>query len=294
MHLFVQTVALGVFIGGVYALMAVGLSLIFGVLRIVNFAHGELAMLGSYGAVLSASALGLSPYIGLVAAFLVGAVVGYITNALFLRPVFQGNLERPGEFAIIVTFILSQLFLGAALILFGTRYRHFPDFWSADLNLGGWIHVSGDRVFAFAAAVVLIGALMWLVYFSDTGRAWRALTQQRQGAQVIGIDIMRYSNLAFAVGSGLAGVAAGMLAALYFVYPSSGNTVLVKSFIVVIIGGMGSIWGALWGGLALGLIETLGSVYVSSSYVDAYGFVLMIVVLLIAPQGLFGRKVRAV
>ena len=294
MHLLVQAIALGLLLGGIYALMAVGLSLIFGVLRIVNFAHGEIAMLGSYGAVFAVSMLGLSPYIGLVAAFAVGAVVGYVTNAVFLRPVFQGRLERPGEYAIIITFILSQLFLGAALILFGTGYRNLPHFWSANLDLGGWVYVSGDRVFAFLAAIALISALMMVVYFTDTGRAWRALTQQRQGAQVVGIDIMHYANLAFAVGSGLAGVAAGMLAALYFVYPSSGDTVLVKSFIVVIIGGMGSIWGALWGGLALGLIETFGSVYLSSAYADAYGFILMIIVLLLVPQGLFGRTVRAV
>lgn len=294
MHLLTQTILLGILLGGVYALMAVGLSLIFGVLRIVNFAHGQLAMLGSYGAVIVTTVFGLSPYIGLVAAFICGAVIGYLTNSLLLRPIFQGRIERPSEFAIIVTFVLSQLFLGGALVMFGTKYRSFPHFWDANLSLGNWFHVSGDRVFMFLAAIVLIAVLMWVVYFTDLGRAWRALTQHREGAEVVGIDVVRYANLAFAVGSGLAGVAAALLAALYFVYPSSGSAVLIKSFIVVIIGGMGSIWGALWGGLILGLIESLGAVYVSSSYVNAYGFVLMIVVLLIAPDGLFGRKGRAV
>lgn len=294
MELLTQTIALGILLGGVYALMAVGLSLIFGVLRVVNFAHGQLAMLGSYGAVFAVSTLGLSPYLGLAAAFIVGAAIGYVTNAVFLRPVFQDRIERPGEFAIIVTFVLSQLFLGAALIMFGTTYRSFPHFWEINLSLAGWVNVSGDRVFAFGGAITLIALLMWVVYFTDLGRAWRALTQHREGAQVVGVDVVRYANLAFAVGSGLAGVAAGLLAALYFVYPSSGTTVLIKSFIVVIIGGMGSTWGALWGGLALGLIESLGAVYISSSYTDAYGFILMIVILLIAPQGLFGRKVRLV
>lgn len=294
MQLLVQTLAVGVLMGGIYALMAVGLSLIFGVLRIVNFAHGALAMLSSYAAVLAVGVLGLSPYVGLVVAFMVAAALGYITNAVFLRPVFQGRLERPGEYAIIITFILSQFFVGAALALFGASYRSYPSLWPVNINLGGWVNASGDRFLAFGLAVALIAGLMYVVYRTDLGRAWRALTQQRQGAQVVGIDVVRYSNLAFAIGTALAGVAAVVLASLYIVYPNMGANILIKSFIVVIIGGMGSIWGALWAGLALGLIESLGSVYLSSAYVDAYGFLLMIVILLIAPQGIFGQRGRSI
>src|SRR5699024_2806418 len=195
MLLLVQTLTLGLFTGAIYALMAVGLSLIFGVLRIVNFAYGALAVLGSSAAVLAVGHFGLSPYIGVVSAFVVAGALGYFTNAAFLRPIFQGRLERPGEFGIIVTFILSQLFLGLALAFFGGSYRSYPSLWPVHVDIAGWVNISGNRVVAAVIAVVLIGLLMWVVYRTDVGRAWRALTQHRQGAQVIGIDVVRYSNL---------------------------------------------------------------------------------------------------
>ncbi|NIR29363.1 MAG: branched-chain amino acid ABC transporter permease [Gammaproteobacteria bacterium] len=294
MELLVQALALGVLLGGIYALLAVGLSLVFGVLRIVNFAHGELAMLGSYGAFFAAHTVGLPAPVALLGALLVGGLIGYLINATMLRPVFRGKLERPGEYAIIVTFILSQVLLAAAVALFGTSYRNFPSLWETNLNIGGWVFVSGDRVVAFGAALALMGLLLWLVYYTDIGRAWRALTQNPLGARVVGVNVLRYANLAFATAGALAGIAAALLAPLYFIYPTSGMTALVKGFMVVIIGGLGSIWGAIFGGLALGLVETLGAIYISSAYSDAYGFLLMIVVLLLFPHGIFGKAVRAI
>jgi branched-chain amino acid transport system permease protein len=294
MQLLLQALVIGLLLGGIYALLAVGLSLIFGVLRVVNFAHGEIAMLGTYGAYFSVSWLGLPPPVALLGALVVGGLVGYLTNATMLRPVFRGALERPEEYTIIVTFMLSQVLMAAAIAAFGTTYRNFPSLWAANLSLGGLVYVSGDRVVAFLAALALLAFLLFAIYHTDTGRAWRALAQNRLGARVVGINIVRYADLAFATAGALAGIAAALLAPLYLIYPTSGGVALVKGFMVVIIGGLGSIVGAILGGIALGLVETLGAIYVAPAYRDAYGFLLIIAILLLFPQGLLGRREREV
>lgn len=293
-QLLIQSLVLGVLQGGLYALLAVGLSLVFGVLRLVNFAHGEFAMLGSFGAVFAVSALGLPVWFGLLAAALAGAAVAAATNLVVLRPIYRSRMRQKGEYTIITTFMLSQFLIAAATLLFGTTYRRLPGFWNENLNLFDFVFLSGNRIVAFAASIILIGLLFWIVYRTDIGRAWRALTENPLGAAVAGIDINRYANYAFLAAGAFAGVAAALLAPLMFVYPASGTVALVKAFIVVIIGGMGSIGGALAASLLLGMVEVLGTVYVDSGYTDAYGFALMIAVLLLRPQGLFGRAERAV
>ena len=293
MRLLVQTLTLGILLGGIYSLLAVGLSLVFGVLRLVNFAHGETAMLGSYAAFFAADKLGAPVVLSLFVALVVGGVVGYLTNSLALRPLYSRRIERPAEYAIIVTFMLSQVLMAAAVVAFGPTYRKGPGFWSRDLNIGGWVQVSGDRIVAFGAAVVFIALLMWIVYRTNLGAAWRALTQNALGARVVGIDVQRYANLAVATSGVLAAAGATLLAPLFFVYPTSGSLTLAKAFVIVVIGGLGSIEGTLLGGLTLGLVESFGATYLSSSYRDAYGFLLMILVLLLWPRGLFGKRERA-
>jgi branched-chain amino acid transport system permease protein len=162
------------------------------------------------------------------------------------------------------------------------------------VTIGDWIRVSGDRVVGFGAAIALIAALLWVIRSTDTGRAWRALAQSRLGAQVVGVDVRALSNRAFAASGALAGASAALVAPILSVYPAGGDSALIKSFIAVIIGGLGSVPGSLIGGLLLGLVEALGAVYVSSAYTDAYGFLIMAFVLLLWPTGLFGRKVRLV
>jgi branched-chain amino acid transport system permease protein len=293
MRLLTETVTLGVLIGGIYALVAAGLSLIFGVLRVVNFAHGEMGMIGAFAGYYAGASLGFPPIATVVVAAAAGGAVGYATNALLLRPIYLGRIERPGEYALIVTFALSMLLVASATAVFGPTFRRAESFWDYQIRLGDWLHVAGDRVVAFGGSLVLLGVLFWLIYRTDVGRAWRALTQNRLGAQLVGIDAARLANSAFGVGAGLTAAAAALLAPLYFVYPTSGVLILVKAFVVVIIGGLGSIWGVLLGGLMLGLVETLGSTYISSAYRDAYGFMIMIAILLIWPHGVFGRDLRA-
>ncbi|PZO79471.1 MAG: branched-chain amino acid ABC transporter permease [Mesorhizobium amorphae] len=293
-QLFVQSLLLGLLQGGLYALLAIGLSLVFGILRVVNFAHGEFAMLGSFAAVFAVTLLGLPVWVGLVAAAAAGGAVALATNWTVLRPIYLSRMRQKGEYTIIATFMLSQFLIAAATLLFGTSYRKLPGLWDQNLNFFDTVYLSGNRLVAFAAAVILIGLLFFVVYRTDTGRAWRALTQNPLGATVVGIDVNRYANLAFLVSGAFAGIAAALLAPLMFVFPASGVIALVKAFIVVIIGGMGSIGGTLAAGLLLGVVEVMGTVYIDTGYTDAYGFALMIAVLLLRPAGLFGKGARAV
>lgn len=293
-QLLVQSLLLGLLQGGLYALLAVGLSLVFGILRVVNFAHGEFAMLGSFAAVLAVTTLGLPAWTGLIAAALVGAAVAYATNIIVLKPIYLSRMRQKGEYTIIATFMLSQFLIAAATLVLGTTYRKLPGLWDQNLAIFDYIYLSGNRIVAFAAALILIAVLFFIVYRTDTGRAWRALTQNPLGASVVGIDVNRYANYAFMLSGAFAGVAAALLAPLMFVFPSSGVVALVKAFIVVIIGGMGSIGGTLLAGLLLGVVEVMCTIYIATGYTDAYGFALMIAVLLFRPAGLFGRAGRAV
>ena len=293
MHLLVQTIVLGLLTGGIYALIAAGLSLVFGVLRVVNFAHGAMAMLGAFAAYFATANTGVPALLGIPVAILAGGAVGYATNALLLRPVHQGKLQHPGEYVVIATFVLMQLILGAAIVGFGGTYRHSAGFWDSNLRISDWVAVSGNRVVAFVAAIGLLAGLLWAVYHTDLGRAWRALTQNRLGAQVSGLDVGRLSGYAFAAGAGLAAAGLTLMTPLFFVYPGSGSIVLMKGFVVVIVAGLGSIGGVLVGGLALGVVEALGTTYISSAYTDAYGFLIMIAIMMIYPLGIFGRSTRA-
>lgn len=293
-QLVVQSLVLGLLQGGLYALLAVGLSLVFGILRVVNFAHGEFAMLGSFAAVFAVSTFGLPIWVALIVGAAAGALVALITNVVVLRPIYLSRMRQKGEYTIIATFMLSQFLIAATTVTFGTTYRNLPGLWDQNLNFFDLVYMSGNRLVAFGAAVVMIAALFWIVYRTDIGRAWRALTQSPLGASVVGIDIHRYANYAFLVSGALAGLAAGLLAPLMFVFPASGVVALVKAFIVVIIGGMGSIGGALAAGLLLGVVEVMGTVFIDTGYTDAYGFALMIAVLLLKPSGLFGRVGRSV
>jgi len=293
-QLFVQSLLLGLLQGGLYALLAVGLSLVFGILRVVNFAHGEFAMLGSFAAVFIVGMLGLPVWTGLIAAAVAGAAIAYATNILALRPIYLSRMRQKGEYTIIATFLLSQFLIAAATLSFGTTYRKLPGLWDQNLAIFDYIYLSGNRIVAFVAAIAMIALLFFIVYRTDIGRAWRALTQNPLGAAVVGIDVNRYANIAFLASGAFAGLAAALLAPLMFVFPASGVIALVKAFIVVIIGGLGSIRGTLFAGLLLGVVEVMGTVYIDTGYTDAYGFALMIAVLLFRPQGLFGRAGRAV
>ncbi len=293
LDLFVNGLIIGVF----YALMAIGLSLIFGILKIVNFAHGEFYMVGAYAYTLSALMLGLSPWLALPFAFLVGALVGVLVERLLMRPLYAGytswGLMRD-EYAVIVTFGLSILLINLVDKIVGPYAYKGPALVDISRIYLGPVVISGHRLFAALAAVAVIVAVMLIVRHSYWGRQIQAVAQNRLGASLAGIDTAKASAIVFALAGGLAGMSGALLANIFNPTPDVGVFPAIKSYVIVVLGGMGSVPGSILSSLILGVLESFGGVYISYQYRDTFGLILLILFLLFRPQGLFGEKAREV
>lgn len=279
-----------------YALAALGLAIIFGVLKIVNFAHGELYMIGGFAYYALASAMGLPPPIAVLAAFAFLFALGMAIERLLIRPVHEGRVERPDEYAIMVTFGLAILLQNLMLSLFGPWTLRPPALFRGAVEIGELI-VSGDRLAAAALGLVLIAFVIYLLRWTWAGKAIRAVSQDRETAAVVGVDDRLVGMLAFGLGSALAGAAGALMGPVFLVHPTMGVIPAIKAYVVVVIGGMGSVPGAIVGALLLGQVENLATVLIPDTtravaYKDAYGLVLLVLVLLLRPQGLFGERTR--
>jgi branched-chain amino acid transport system permease protein len=283
----------GLVIGSALALMALGLTLIFGVTRTINFAHGEFYALGGYAFVVAAEAPHMPVLVALLLAPIVGWIGGWILHFALLRVRPTFSRFAYSDYFLIVTFAVSILMTNGMLLGFGADYRNPPSLWHVSLNIGS-VTIGGDRLAALIGSAIAVSALALYTRTTYTGRAWRAMAQNRLGAEIVGVDVGRASRSVFATACAFAGLAGGLLAPLYSVYPSSGVTPMATSFTIIVLGGMGSIVGAMIGGLVVGLVETVCVVYVSSAYAGAYAFAIMILVLLVRPNGLFGRRERAI
>jgi branched-chain amino acid transport system permease protein len=287
----------GLIIGVFYALMAIGLSLIFGILKIVNFAHGEFYMAGAYVYTLAASALNISPWLALPMAFGAGILVGLVVERLLMRPLYAGyaswGLMRD-EYAVIVTFALSILLINLVDKLIGPYGFRGPALVSIPRIYLGPVIISGHRLFAAIAAIAVIVAAILIVRYSYWGRQIQAVAQNRLGASLAGIDPAKISAIVFALAGGLAAMSGALLANIFNPTPDVGAFPAAKSYVIVVLGGMGSIPGAILGSIVLGVLESFGGVYVSYQYRDAFGLILLVLVLLLRPQGLFGERSREV
>ena len=285
-----QAVVVGLLMGAVYGLMALCLALLFGVMRTINFAHGAMFTLGGYAFVVVSEATGIPSGFAVLAAPVAAFAVGWLVHASLLSP-HHGSDVRYTDYVLIVTFAVTIVMVNGATIVFGPQFRRPPSISPETIRLLD-LALGADR-FVAAATALLAAAALWVVLrHTFTGRAWRAMAQNPTGAAVVGIDEKRAHRSAFATASGLAGVAGGVLAPLTSVFPNSGVTPLLISFVVLVIGGLGSMAGALLGGLLVGVVTSLGVVYVSSAYSDIYAYVLMLAVLLIRPAGLLTRATR--
>jgi branched-chain amino acid transport system permease protein len=279
-----------------YALAALGLAIIFGVLKIVNFAHGELYMIGGFAYYAVASAMGLPSPVAVLAAFAFLFALGIAIEWLLIRPVHEGRVERPDEYAIMVTFGLAILLQNLMLSLFGPWTLRPPALFRGAVEIGELI-VSGDRLAAAALGLVLIAFVIYLLRWTWAGKAIRAVSQDRETAAVVGVDDRLVGMLAFGLGSALAGAAGALMGPVFLVHPTMGVIPAIKAYVVVVIGGMGSVPGAIVGALLLGQVENLATVLIPDTtravaYKDAYGLVLLVLVLLLRPQGLFGERTR--
>lgn len=291
-----EQAANGLIISSLYALIALGIALIFGVLRIVNFAHGELYMLGGYACYLAVTLLGLPPVFGVLAGVIVLLLVGAGVERTLIRPIHQGRIDRPDEYAIMITFALSVLLLNLMNSAFGPWPQRPQALISGVVEIGP-VLIPGDRLAAALMGSAIILAFMAVLRWSWIGMAVRAVSQDRSAAQAFGINIDRVSTAAFAAGAGLAGAAGALIGPVFNVVPAMGVVPSIKAYVIVVLGGLGSIRGALLGALILGQVESFAPMLIPDpsrgmAYRDAYGLVVLVLVLLIRPQGLFGRKER--
>jgi branched-chain amino acid transport system permease protein len=286
-----QQLANGLVLGSIYALSALGFTLIFGAARVVNFAYGELLMLGAFFTLTIMMWSGLPFYAALPVAMVGIAVLSVIMFLLTLRPLLRGAYTSlQGELQVIlVTLGLLYILREAAVIIWGTAPRQI-DMGVTGIQMVGDVVMTNQRLVVIGVMAVLVLALYWILYRTNIGKALRAIAQNREGALAIGLNTDRIIAFVFAVSGAMACAAGSLLGALYAVEPHMGGAPLLKAFVIVIFGGLGSVPGAIVGGLAIGLIENLAGAYISFAFKDVFTFMLLIGVLLLRPAGLFGRS----
>jgi len=286
MDLFLQLLANGLVIGTFYALSALGLTLVFGLMRVVNFAHGELYVIGGLLGWALTEQLGLNYFLALAVVVAVLAAIGYAVDRLMIERV-RGQGEEP---TILLTIGLSIFITNTALLIVGTTPQKVPSpFESKPLFLGPVVVTQSRLFLVFMCAALILGAHL-LIQKTTLGRAMRATFQDQMAAQLSGIRTGRIYGFTLALGAALAGAAGMLLGSIYVAQATIGGLVSLKAFVVVILGGMGSFAGAIVGGLILGVSEALWGGYVATGYVDAIGFALVIVMLLVRPYGLFSKR----
>jgi len=281
-----QGVVSGLLFGGVYSLMAVGLTLIFGVMRVVNFAHGDMMVWGMYLAYVLAARAGVDPYVS----FLVCAAALFALGLGVQRGLVDRIVDAPHEMQILLMLGVALVLENVALLAFGpepTRVR--SPLASATLWFGP-VFVDVARLVTFLVAVALTTALWAFLFRTDLGRTIRAAADNTYGALVIGTDVRRVYAVAFGVGAACVGAAGALVSPILPFQPPTGLSLSVASFNIVIIGGMGSLLGAFVGGLLVSLAESLGAVFLRPSLKELFSFSLLIVILLFRPAGLFGRR----
>jgi len=284
--LLAQGLLSGLLFGGVYSLMAVGLSLIFGVMRVVNFAHGDMMVWGMYLAWLLATRAGIDPY----ASFVVCAAALFVLGVLVQRGLVHRIVDAPHEMQILLMLGVALVLENAALVAFGPEPTRVRSALAATTWYVGPVFVDVARLVTFGVAIALT-LLLWLVLFrTGLGRAIRAASDNSYGALVIGTDVGRVYAAAFGIGAACVGAAGALVAPLLPFQPPTGLQLSVTSFNIVIIGGMGSLVGAFVGGILVSIAESLGAVFLSPSMKELVSFSLLIVILLLRPAGLFGRR----
>ncbi|RAI34028.1 branched-chain amino acid ABC transporter permease [Rhodoplanes serenus] len=275
-------------LGGTYALLGIGLTLIFGIMRVVNFTHGELYAYGAYMMYMWVMLIGANFVLSIVLAVALGVVLGAAIEIVLLRRLRGADIDTT-MLVMIGAWIAIQN--TEQLVWSGVAKSINSPFPSAPLVVGA-ISVSWTRLFVFAVAVLLIAATYALIQWTRLGKAMRATFQDREAAALMGVRIDTVHTATFALGSGLAAAAGALLGPVFVVYPTIGDLASLKAFAIVILGGLGSIPGATIGGFILAFMEELGAGYISSGYRDAMGFLLIILILLVKPTGLFARKER--
>lgn len=284
MDIVIQLMVNGILLGGAYAIISIGLTFIFGVVRVVNFAHGEFLMIAMYATYLIANNLGWHPYVSIVPVALILFALGGLIQRLIIQPL----LNADGHIQIFATVGVSTALMNLALVVFGA------DTFSTNVELGtdtwlvGNIAIGSGQFFTFVAAIIIVIAMQWFLSHTYTGRAFRAVAQNRNASALMGINVHSIYILAFALGSAFVGVAGAMLTPQYPVFPTIGTYFVLTAFVIVVLGGMGNMLGAFFGSMIIGLIDSFAGFYIAPDLKEVVYFVIFILILTFRPTGLFG------
>ena len=281
----------GISLGSVYAIIALGYTMVYGIAKMLNFAHGDVIMVGAYIAFCSLQYWGLPPAVAVLVAVVVCTVLGIVIERLAYKP-----LRQASSLAVLITAIgMSYLLQNSALLIWGSSPKSFP----AMINLpmislmGGELQISGTSILTISVCIVIMVLLTLFTSKTKLGKAMRVVSEDKGAAELMGINVNTTISLTFAIGSALAAIAGVLLCSAYpTLMPTTGSMPGIKAFTAAVFGGIGAIPGAMIGGILLGVIEILGKAYVSMELGDAFVFAVLIIVLLVKPTGLLGKKVH--
>ena len=280
----------GVSLGSVYAIIALGYTMVYGIAKMLNFAHGDVIMVGAYVCFFAVSSFHLPPVLGVVIAMLLCTVLGMVIERLAYKP-----LRQAASLAVLITAIGVSYFLqNGAQLLWGSNNKMFPDIipGSGIVLFDGQLHISAATLVTILACIVIMLVLTWFTGNTRMGKAMRAVSEDKGAAQLMGINVNTTISVTFAIGSALAAVAGVLYMSSYpILVPTTGSMPGIKAFTAAVFGGIGSIPGALLGGVLLGVIEIFAGAYISTQLANAIVFLVLIIVLLVKPTGLLGKKI---
>lgn len=285
--LFFQQIVNGLVVGSIYSLVALGITLIYGIMQLPNFAHGHLYMLGAYLTLFMMTLYGFGYWSAILVSVAGLVLVGLLLERLVFRPLLNAPPINPMIAAVGVMLFMEAL----ARQLWGSDYRRLDSPYGGVINVFG-LTITQQRLLIIVAAIVLMLGLNLFLKRTLVGSTIEAMAQNREGAFLVGINANKVSLLTFGIASGLAAAAASLAAPINLVYPSMGAMVNLKAFVIIVLGGMGSIPGAVIGGYILGLAESIAGTYVSSEFKDLVAFAILVLILTIKPTGLFAKEVR--
>ena len=281
-----QILVNGILKGGLYALMAMGMSLIWGVMDIINIAHGSFIMLGAFTTYWLFTLLGMDPFVSLVFSTAILFVLGYGVQRFLINYVIRAS----AFITLILAFGIEIFINNAALVSWTADVRKVKvSYGAANFSLGNWVTIPTIRLLAFLLVIVISLVFFFILNRTNLGRSIRATSQDLEGARLVGVDVARTYAVTFGLGVGAAGAAGTLWSILFPISPMMGGELTLKSFVVVIIGGLGSMLGPIIGGLALGITEAFGTDWFGSTYGNLIGFTILVLVLIIRPKGILGK-----
>ena len=289
---FISYLINGLSLGSVYAIIALGYTMVYGIAKMLNFAHGDVIMIGAYTSFIAMTQAGFSPAVSVIIAGCVCTVLGIVIERIAYKPLRNAS----SSLAVLITAIgVSYLLQNIALLVFGENAKTFQSVikWKGVPLADGKLNISGETIVTIAVCLIIMVVLMIFVQKTKPGQAMRAVSEDKGAAQLMGINVNATIALTFAIGSALAAVAGVMYCSAYpTLSPYTGSMPGIKAFVAAVFGGIGSIPGAFIGGLLLGVIEIFGKAYISSLLADAIVFAVLIIVLLVKPTGLLGKKIQ--